>query len=176
MIRHMRHGSPPRLMALQSILSPNRRESLPTPSAGVRITCPKCGAPFQATPLTRAPAPVAARARDAEEPETEAAGPEVVSLEDVEADEAACARSGSAVWLPPRRQRARGSRCGPARLDPGMPFAPPRLAVWLMCAPYSTLYSRPGCTLWRSARKPATSCLPPRTGPLGDCRSHCCQV
>src|SRR3954464_5378651 len=38
MIRHMRHGSPPRLMALQSILSPNRRESLPTPSAGVRIS------------------------------------------------------------------------------------------------------------------------------------------
>src|SRR5215210_7755261 len=37
MIRHMRHGSPPRLMALQSILSPNRRESLPTPSAGVRM-------------------------------------------------------------------------------------------------------------------------------------------
>src|SRR4051812_50092282 len=38
MIRHMRHGSPPRLMALQSILSPNRRESLPAPPAGVRIT------------------------------------------------------------------------------------------------------------------------------------------
>src|SRR4051812_42682248 len=38
MIGHMRHGSPPRLMALQSILSPNRRESLPTPSAGVRMT------------------------------------------------------------------------------------------------------------------------------------------
>src|SRR3954465_1098740 len=38
MIRHMRHGSPPRLLALQSILSPNRRESLPTPSAGVRIS------------------------------------------------------------------------------------------------------------------------------------------
>src|SRR4051794_14467731 len=38
MIGHMRHGSPPRLLALQSILSPNRRESLPTPSAGVRIT------------------------------------------------------------------------------------------------------------------------------------------
>src|SRR3954468_618527 len=38
MIRHMRHGSSPRLMALQSILSPNRRESLPTPSAGVRMT------------------------------------------------------------------------------------------------------------------------------------------
>jgi hypothetical protein len=37
----MRHGSPPRLMALQSILSPNRRESLPTPSAGVRITEPR---------------------------------------------------------------------------------------------------------------------------------------
>ena len=41
MIRHMRHGSPPRLMALQSILSPNRRESLPTPSAGDRITGPR---------------------------------------------------------------------------------------------------------------------------------------
>src|SRR3954470_4135387 len=40
MIRHMRHGSPPRLMALQSILSPNRRESPPTPSAGVRISHP----------------------------------------------------------------------------------------------------------------------------------------
>src|SRR3954447_15292073 len=38
MIGHMRHGSPPRLLALQSILSPNRRESLPTPSAGVRMT------------------------------------------------------------------------------------------------------------------------------------------
>src|SRR5690348_1197341 len=37
MIGHMRHGSPPRLLALQSILSPNPRESLPTPSAGVRI-------------------------------------------------------------------------------------------------------------------------------------------
>src|SRR3954463_14807602 len=37
MIRHMRHGSPPRLLAFQSILSPNRRESLPTPSAGGRI-------------------------------------------------------------------------------------------------------------------------------------------
>src|SRR3954454_9034659 len=37
MIGHMRHGSPPRLKALQCILSPNRRESLPTPSAGVRI-------------------------------------------------------------------------------------------------------------------------------------------
>src|SRR3954463_2314002 len=37
MIGHMRHGSPPRLMALQLILSPNRRESLPTGSAGVRV-------------------------------------------------------------------------------------------------------------------------------------------
>src|SRR5215207_4601435 len=37
MIRHMRHGSPPRLMVLQSILSPNRGESLPTPSAGACI-------------------------------------------------------------------------------------------------------------------------------------------
>src|SRR4051812_2478515 len=41
MIGHMRHGSSPRLMALQSILSPNRRESLPTPSAGVRIIGPE---------------------------------------------------------------------------------------------------------------------------------------
>src|SRR5918999_1727753 len=38
MIGHMRHGSPPRLLALQSILSPNHREPLPTPSAGVRMT------------------------------------------------------------------------------------------------------------------------------------------
>src|SRR3954452_12764240 len=37
MIRHMRHGSPPRLLVLQSILSPSRRESLPTPSAGDRM-------------------------------------------------------------------------------------------------------------------------------------------
>src|SRR5215204_4326072 len=38
MIRHMRHGSPPRLMVLQSIRSPNPRKSLPTPSAGVRMS------------------------------------------------------------------------------------------------------------------------------------------
>ena len=50
------------------------------------ITCPKCGTPFQAAPLTRAPAPVAAHARDEEEPEAEAAGPELVSLEDLGAD------------------------------------------------------------------------------------------
>src|SRR5215211_6454928 len=37
MIRHTRHGSSPRLLALQSILSPSRRESLPAPSAGVRM-------------------------------------------------------------------------------------------------------------------------------------------
>src|SRR3954447_21433075 len=42
MIRPMRHGSPPRLMALQPIPSLNRRESLPTPSAGNRVTCPRC--------------------------------------------------------------------------------------------------------------------------------------
>ena len=53
------------------------------------ITCPKCGTPFQAAPLTRAPAPAAVRARDEEEPEAEAAGPELVSLEDVGADTAA---------------------------------------------------------------------------------------
>src|SRR6185369_4040925 len=40
MIRHMRHGSPPRLMALQSILRPNRRESLPAPSTGNRMSQP----------------------------------------------------------------------------------------------------------------------------------------
>jgi hypothetical protein len=37
MIRHMRHGSSPGLMAPQPILRPNRRESLATPSAGDRI-------------------------------------------------------------------------------------------------------------------------------------------
>src|SRR3954452_23974621 len=48
MIRHMRHGSPPRLKAFQSIPSPNRRESLPTPSAGVRMTSPRLRAPHWA--------------------------------------------------------------------------------------------------------------------------------
>src|SRR3954453_13903652 len=53
MIGHMRHGSPPRLMALQSILSPNRRESLPAPSAGVRITSlsARADAPSPPAPL-----------------------------------------------------------------------------------------------------------------------------
>ena len=52
------------------------------------IVCPKCGTPFQAAALTRAAAPVvAARSREDDEPETDAAGPELVSLEDVEAGE-----------------------------------------------------------------------------------------
>src|SRR5215211_7879938 len=37
MIRHMRHGSSPELMAPQPILGSNRRESLATPSAGDRM-------------------------------------------------------------------------------------------------------------------------------------------
>jgi uncharacterized protein (TIGR02300 family) len=53
--------------------------------------CPKCGTPMQASSVTRVAAPVMARARPAaeEEPELEAAGPEMVSLEDVEAAETA---------------------------------------------------------------------------------------
>jgi uncharacterized protein (TIGR02300 family) len=52
------------------------------------IVCPKCGTPFQAAALTRAAAPVvAARSREDDEPEVDAAGPELVSLEDVEAGE-----------------------------------------------------------------------------------------
>ena len=38
MIGHMRHGSPPRLMAPQSIRSADLREANPTPSPGNRIT------------------------------------------------------------------------------------------------------------------------------------------
>src|SRR5215217_5084083 len=38
MIRHMRHGSPPRLMAPKPIWQPNVLESYATPSAGDRIT------------------------------------------------------------------------------------------------------------------------------------------
>ena len=53
------------------------------------IVCPKCGTPYQAAALTRAAPPVAAaRSREDEEPETDAAGPELVSLDDVEASEA----------------------------------------------------------------------------------------
>ncbi|MBD2745312.1 TIGR02300 family protein [Microvirga sp. BT688] len=53
--------------------------------------CPKCGTVFQATAMTtRVAAPVAARAAavvDDDETELEAAGPEMVSLDEVEADE-----------------------------------------------------------------------------------------
>lgn len=54
--------------------------------------CPKCGTPMQASAvaLSRVAPPVAARARPAaveEEPELETAGPEMVSLDDVEAAE-----------------------------------------------------------------------------------------
>src|SRR3954453_11237650 len=55
MIRHMRHGSPPRLMALRSIRSLNGRESLPAPSPGDRITHPAsvAGSPPSATAAAR---------------------------------------------------------------------------------------------------------------------------
>jgi uncharacterized protein (TIGR02300 family) len=51
--------------------------------------CPKCGTVSQAvTAVTRVAAPVAARARPVpEEPEVEAAAPEIVSLDEVEAGE-----------------------------------------------------------------------------------------
>jgi len=50
--------------------------------------CPKCGTVFQAVALSRAAAPAVARAADDEEDvELEAAGPEMVSLDEVEADE-----------------------------------------------------------------------------------------
>ena len=51
------------------------------------IVCPKCSAVFQASAATRVPAPVAAARASEEEPEVEAGGPELVSLEDVEAAE-----------------------------------------------------------------------------------------
>ncbi len=58
------------------------------------IVCPKCGTVFQASALTRA-APVAARAAATvaaastdDDVELESAGPELVSLEEVEAGEA----------------------------------------------------------------------------------------
>ena len=52
-------------------------------------TCPKCGTVFQATALTRVAAPAVARAAPVEEEtEIEPAGPEMVSLDDVEAGEA----------------------------------------------------------------------------------------
>jgi uncharacterized protein (TIGR02300 family) len=57
------------------------------------ITCPKCGAAFQASAMTRA-APVAARAVPAavvaadDDTELESVGPELVSLDEVAAGEA----------------------------------------------------------------------------------------
>jgi uncharacterized protein (TIGR02300 family) len=53
-------------------------------------TCPKCGTVYQATALSRVAPPVAARAAvvaDDDETEIEPAGPELVSLEEVEASE-----------------------------------------------------------------------------------------
>jgi uncharacterized protein (TIGR02300 family) len=66
--------------------------------------CPKCGTPMQASAVTRVPPPVVARARPAaaaeEEPEVEAAaGPEMVSLEDVEAAESGKAAGDEDVDL-----------------------------------------------------------------------------
>ena len=52
------------------------------------IVCPKCAAVFQATgPARVAPPAAAARQRQEEEPEVEPAGPEMVSLDEVEAGE-----------------------------------------------------------------------------------------
>jgi len=51
------------------------------------IICPKCAAVFQATGPARVAAPVAARQRQEEEAEVEPAGPEMVSLDEVEASE-----------------------------------------------------------------------------------------
>jgi uncharacterized protein (TIGR02300 family) len=53
------------------------------------IVCPKCATVFQAAAPTRVAAPAAAaRQRVEEEPDVEPAGPELVSLEEVEAGEA----------------------------------------------------------------------------------------
>jgi uncharacterized protein (TIGR02300 family) len=57
------------------------------------ITCPKCSTPFQATAVSgRAAPPVVARAAppvaDEDETELETTGPEMVSLDEVEAGEA----------------------------------------------------------------------------------------
>lgn len=52
-------------------------------------TCPKCGTVFQVTALTRVAAPVVARSVPADdETEIESTGPELVSLDEVEAGEA----------------------------------------------------------------------------------------
>ncbi len=51
--------------------------------------CPKCGTAYQATAMSRVAAPVVARAPapDEDEAEIEAVGPEMVSLDEVEAGE-----------------------------------------------------------------------------------------
>ena len=51
--------------------------------------CPKCGTAYQATAMSRVAAPVVARAAapDEDEAEIEAVGPEMVSLDEVEAGE-----------------------------------------------------------------------------------------
>lgn len=50
--------------------------------------CPKCGTVFQAVALSRAAAPAVARSSDDEEDtELETAGPEMISLDEVEAGE-----------------------------------------------------------------------------------------
>ena len=53
------------------------------------IVCPKCGTVFQAVPIPRSPPRASAAAARSEESEVEpeAAGPELVSLEDAEAGE-----------------------------------------------------------------------------------------
>ncbi|WP_112664349.1 TIGR02300 family protein [Microvirga flavescens] len=52
-------------------------------------TCPKCGTVFQAVALARVAPPVVARStKDEDETELESTGPELVSLDEVEAAEA----------------------------------------------------------------------------------------
>jgi len=50
--------------------------------------CPKCGTVFQAVGMSRAAAPAVARQVDDDEVELESVGPELVSLDEVEAGEA----------------------------------------------------------------------------------------
>jgi uncharacterized protein (TIGR02300 family) len=50
-------------------------------------TCPKCGTVYQATSLTRVAPPAVSRASSEEESDAETTGPEMVSLDDVEASE-----------------------------------------------------------------------------------------
>jgi uncharacterized protein (TIGR02300 family) len=50
--------------------------------------CPKCGTVFQAVAMSRAAPPVVARATEDDETEVESTGPELVSLDEVEASEA----------------------------------------------------------------------------------------